>query len=171
MEQLLDQYYRQIVNQLSVIIPEKWENLILYSEVSDELSKIHFYYYSMSSNQYISGGNIFELFPIDEFDFRDSWRNIVTLFEHMQTVFVAHNQEPWTNLTMRLDHSGKFNIEFHYDDFTEIDAYARLMLWKHMVAQVHLQDSFEISSANDYIKYLLKNNLKYNNLPVELIKV
>ena len=152
------------------MIPEEWNNIILYGEVSEELRKFAFYYYPESRKSPVYYTQIWDELGFDKDTFDRLWYQIIKYLQELQNTFITHNQEPWTNLTMRLDHSGKFNIEFHYDDFTEIDAYARLMLWKHMIAKVHLQDSFEISSANDYITYLLNNNLKYNNLPVELIQ-
>jgi hypothetical protein len=170
MEKQLNELYLQIYNQVNAIIPEEWTNVILYGEVFAELSKTHFYYFPVKANKFVSGGNIFELFPVDYSQFREDWRQIIYSLEKLHQTFIDHGQEPWTNLTMRFDCNGKFSFEYHYDDFTDIDAYTRLLLWEHMIAKVPLDDSYEIKTVNEYVDYLQKRNWLYNNRPVQRIE-
>jgi hypothetical protein len=170
MEIQLSELYLQIYNQVNNIIHEEWTNVILYGEVCAELSKTHFYYFSVKENKYISGGNIFELFPVDYSQFREDWRQIIYSLEKLHQTFIDHGQEPWTNLTMRFDSNGKFSIEYHYDDFTDISPYTTLMMWNYMIAKVPFKDSSEINRVNEFVEYLQKRNRLYNNLPVQRIE-
>jgi uncharacterized protein (TIGR01741 family) len=170
LEQQLNSLYHQIAQQVGNLIPEEWQNVILYAECSFEHRKAHFYYYPTKSPNPICGTNIFEIFSIDEFIFDSEWRKLVHFIGQLHQTFIDHGQEPWTNLTMHFDSNGKFSIDYHYDDFTDIDAYTRLLLWEHMIAQVPLNDSYEIKTVNEYVDYLQKRNWLYNNRPVQRIE-
>lgn len=47
------------------------------------------------------------------------------------TAFKYNDQEPWTNLTMVWEKVGKFNIDFNYDDLSNIDPHERKTKWKY----------------------------------------
>ena len=48
--------------------------------------------------------------------------------------FIDNNQEPWTNFTMSFDNTGKFNINFDYDNLSNTNSHERKTIWdyKHL---------------------------------------
>jgi uncharacterized protein (TIGR01741 family) len=170
MEMKLHELYTQITQKIHEMIPEEWDSVIVYSEIFNESSNVSFYYYPITKSEPIYYTQIWDELGVDYHEFNQLHRELSSYFKQLRRTFIDHGQEPWTNLTMRFDSNGKFSIEYHYDDFTDIDAYTRLMLWKHMIAQVPLQDSCDVNTVNEYIDYLQKRNWLYNNRPVQRVE-
>jgi hypothetical protein len=156
MERQLSKIYQKILNQLNDMISEKWLNIILYAEIFNKMHTNQFYYFSECNSIPTYCTDIWSELNVDReiYSFYDN--QLYNYFIQLRQTFIDHGQEPWTNLTIRFDCNGKFSIEYHYDDFTVIDAYTRLLLWKHIIAQVPLHDSYEIKTANEYVEYLQK---------------
>jgi uncharacterized protein (TIGR01741 family) len=170
MENKLSDLYQQVAQTAINMIPEEWTNVILYGEVSKELRKVAFYYYPKNRIEPVYYSQIWDELGFDKQTFDKLWDEIIEYLQSIQDLFINHGQEPWSNLTMRFDSNGKFSIEYHYDDFTDIDSYTTIMMWKHMIAKVPLKDSFAIDSVNEYVDYLQKRNRLYNNRPVQRIE-
>jgi hypothetical protein len=170
MEMKLHELYTQITQKIHEMIPEEWDSVIVYSEISDELRKAAFYYYPSSSIFPVYCCDIWDKLGHDYDKYKSQLRTLISYFKLLHQTFIDYGQEPWSNLTMRFDSNGKFSIEYHYDDFTDISPYTTMMMWNHMIAQVPFKDSSEINRVNEYIDYLQKRNLLYNNRPVQRIE-
>ncbi len=55
------------------------------------------------------------------------------LFEELKEEFKLGNQDIWTNLTLKLENTGKFSIDHNYDDvlLSELDDLQRRDVWKY----------------------------------------
>lgn len=59
--------------------------------------------------------------------------NFKSLFEELKEEFKLGNQDIWTNLTLKLENTGKFSIDYNYDDVlsSELDDLQRRDVWKY----------------------------------------
>lgn len=130
-EEKLDRLYQQIAEVVLETIPQEWSKVYLYGEVVEGSQTAYFYYYPEDSDKPIYSHEITELFTISEVDYTEKWHRLVDFIQELWRAFKDNGQEPWTNFTMVFDKKGKFNIDFNYDDLTNIDPHARKTIWKY----------------------------------------
>jgi uncharacterized protein (TIGR01741 family) len=170
MERQLSTIYQKIFNQLDEMIPEKWIDIIFYAECSSEHSKITFYYKPTKSEELIYYTDIRDIFKIDDHVFKFHWRELIGFIEQLHQTFIDHGQEPWTNLTMRFDSNGKFSIDYHYDDFTDISPIRTLLMWEYQhLGMIPDKTSSYYGFLEEYIEKLISENKTFNGQPVKRI--
>ncbi|GIN95556.1 hypothetical protein J6TS1_14260 [Siminovitchia terrae] len=130
-EEQLDRLYQQIAEVVVETIPEEWSKVYLYGEVVEGSQTAYFYYYPEGNNKPIYSHEITELFTVSEFEYTEKWHRLIDFIQELWRAFKDNGQEPWTNLTMAFDKIGKFNIDFNYDDLSNIDPHERKTIWKY----------------------------------------
>lgn len=124
----------KIAMQLTTIIPEPWEKVMVYSEVDEVSDSTVFFYYPNRKREPIYCLDIEEMEGIDE-DENDRQLNLLgSYFRELWNEFKRNKQEPWTNLTYELFSTGKFDIEFDYrvlEEEHQYNHYERLIIWKY----------------------------------------
>ncbi|MEG7380862.1 TIGR01741 family protein [Bacillus subtilis] len=55
------------------------------------------------------------------------------LFEELREEFKANNQDTWTNLTLKLENTGKFSIDYDYTDViaSDLNGTHRQAVWEY----------------------------------------
>ena len=92
--QNLEEIYMKIAEQIDYMIPEKWSKIYAYSEVTQDVAKAYFYYYTeRGDKQPIYSQNIPELFDIDENEFDMSLLQLVNCFKELRQEFINDGQE------------------------------------------------------------------------------
>lgn len=130
-EEQLDRVYQQIAEVVVETIPEEWFKVYLYAQVVDGSQTAYFYYYPEGSDKPIYSHEITELYTISELEYSEKWHRLIDFIQVLWTAFKDNDQEPWTNFTMVFDKLGKFNIDFNYDDLSNIDPHERKTIWKY----------------------------------------
>jgi len=115
-----EKIYQEVFNTLIEIIPEEWNQTVLYFEHLNYSTEIYFYYYSSNTNEPIYWGDIKRLFQIDISYHKELINRLFYLFTELYNHFVSEGQEPWTSLTYIIDRKGKLNIDFSYEDIFEM---------------------------------------------------
>lgn len=118
-EAKLGEIYQQIAKTIVDMIPEIWEKVYLYGEVTEGVSQLYFFYYPTNNSSPVYFLNIPELFGISESVFDELKDQLFDYLEKLWNEFNKNDQEPWTNLTFILDSSGKFKIDFDYEDLSD----------------------------------------------------
>lgn len=147
----IEEFYQLIGNKLVGIIPDEWDKIYLYAEVLPGSIIIYFYFESATKNEWIYSHNIPEFYGVDE-------RIYDRLHGELRDYFVELNKEsrstldqPWTNLTMYLDQSGKFNIDYIYDAVVFNPSKQRT-IWKYKVLGLYPTDEFHQEYLDEYLK-------------------
>lgn len=123
--------YSKIANKVNEIIPVKWDKVILFAEVSEDASEVFFYFYPIGVHEPVYNLDIPRLYAIDE-ELVDVLRyELNDYFEDLWGAFKRSNQDTWTNLTLTLDKTGKFKIDYSYEDLSGTDAYERQIIWEY----------------------------------------
>lgn len=154
--QAMEEIYEKIANKVNEIIPEEWDKLYMYAEVSEGASEVFFYYYPKGKNTPIYNLDIGDVFEIDEDEFDEMSMELNDYFERLREEFKKNKQEPWTNLTLVLESTGKFNIDYDYTDLSEADSYVQHIIWryKHLGIQPAPDRKRDVNIIQDYLKNL-----------------
>lgn len=123
--------YQQIAELVVDIIPEEWSKVYLYGEIVEGSQTAYFYYYPYGSDSPVYSHDITELFTVSESEYSERWHQLVDIIQKLWREFKDNDQESWTNLTLTLENTGKFNIEFNYDDLSNADIHERKTIWKY----------------------------------------
>ncbi|WYQ43575.1 MAG: antitoxin YezG family protein [Shouchella clausii] len=130
-EEQLDRLYKHIAEVVVETIPEEWSKVYLYGEVVEGSQTAYFYYYPEGSNKPINSHEITELFPVSEREYTEKWHRLVDFIQELWRAFKDNGQDSWSNFTMIFDKTGKFNIDFNYNDLSNIDPHMRKTIWKY----------------------------------------
>ncbi|MFD1337031.1 antitoxin YezG family protein [Oceanobacillus iheyensis] len=153
-EEKLDELYQQISEIVVQTIPEEWSKVYLYGEVVEGAQTAYFYYFPLGSNNPIYSHEITELFTVSDNEYTQKWNTLVNLIQDLLRVFEEYGQQSWTNFTMSFDNTGKFNIDFNYDNLSNVDPHQRKIIWKYK----HLGISPKSNSGKKYLEsYLSKH--------------
>lgn len=154
-EAKLERIYHQIAQTIVEMIPEEWEKVYLYGEVLEGVQSTYFYYYPYESDQPIYSLDIPELFDVEEEEYDQLKGQLYDLLRDLWNESKRDGNEVWTNLTLILDSSGKFKLEYGYEDLSETDHFVRSMIWRY--------NKLGILPKGDYATKILKEHLQDKN--------
>ncbi|MFC7393462.1 antitoxin YezG family protein [Scopulibacillus cellulosilyticus] len=130
-EKVLGRLYQDISETVVETIQEEWSKVYLYGEIVEGSQTSYFYYYPDDSNEPVYCHDIPELFQVNEEQYKKLWHQLLDYLQQLYKEFKNNDQEPWTNLTMLFNSSGKFKIDYNYDDMTNADSHERKVIWKY----------------------------------------
>ncbi|MBY4605707.1 MULTISPECIES: antitoxin YezG family protein [Bacillus] len=127
----MGELYQQIAEGINEIIPSEWEKVILYAEILDDSSEVFFYFNPPQSEDYIYSHNIPEHFQVSEDLYDDLLIKLQEAFEELRKEYKETNLHIWTNLTLNLDITGQFSIDYNYEDVigSELNGAQRKAVW------------------------------------------
>ncbi|MCC2529342.1 TIGR01741 family protein [Bacillus halotolerans] len=125
--------YQLISQKLNDIIPCEWTKIYLYAEVLDDSTMVLFHFRTPEHNQIIYSQDIPSHYNVSKDIFKTLLRELRELFEELRTEHRNNNDDVWTNLTLTLDRSGEFQLDYNYDDIlaSELDGYERIAIWEY----------------------------------------
>ncbi|KOO43028.1 immunity protein YezG family protein [Priestia koreensis] len=115
----LNELYRQIVQQIDDIIPIKWSNLYLNSEVKDKNGGVFFFFTPIDSNESVYSHDIPYMYLIEESVYDKELHKLFELTAKLQQIFIDNDQQPWFSVTLLLNSVGKLTIHFDYTNWYE----------------------------------------------------
>lgn len=130
--------YEQIQSCLFDIIPEKWEEIYLYTsviEINKRLSGELYFYYLPKGFIRKKLINVYEVpsrFNIDEEQYMKLVKKLFDAIKSLRQDFVDTEQKIWTNLTIVVANC-RFKVEYGYEPIklTEEDTNRRHIIWKY----------------------------------------
>lgn len=75
------------------------------------------------------------------------------LFDELRDEWKANNSDVWTNLTLKLDYTGKFSIDYDYENVIEstLDDYQRQMIWEYTNLVISPMDKEDEEFIKNYL--------------------
>ncbi len=133
--------YEDIQRKLFYMIPEKWDELYLYSSIFDEPDKEGktgelFFYYIPKGIFKKKPVNVYEIpakFNLDENQYFRLVKLLYNKIKELRQEFQkSERKEIWTNLTMSIQNL-KFKVEYDYTDLNNNDftSYERHVIWRY----------------------------------------
>ena len=136
----IKEIYEDIQRKLYYMIPEKWEELYLYSSFiegkKDEKKGELFFYYIPKGIFKKKPVNVYEIpskFNLDENQYLQLVQILYNRIKELREEFrKSESGEMWTNITMIIENS-KFKVEYHYEDLknSEFSSYERHVIWRY----------------------------------------
>ncbi|MFU8712852.1 MULTISPECIES: TIGR01741 family protein [Bacillus] len=125
--------YQLISQKLNDIIPCEWTKIYLYAEVLDDSTMVLFHFRTPENSQIIYSQDILSHYNVSKDIFKTLLRELRELFEKLRTEHRNNNNDVWTNLTLTLESSGEFQLDYNYDDIltSELDGYERIAIWEY----------------------------------------
>lgn len=129
----MEHFYQKAANILIDMIPEDWDKVLLYAEIREGYSQIYFYYYPShqhNGNRPVYSLDIMDIFEIDINYHRDRKRELYECFEELWNEFKIQGQEQWSNLTYILESTGRMNIQYGYEDISQMNPVEKQEQWE-----------------------------------------
>ncbi len=128
----MEDIYGKLANKINEMIPENWTKVLLYAQISTEVSVVYFYYYPENNNSPIYSLDIPRKFGINKATFNAVKYKIIELLKMLQEEFGKNKQPLWTNLTFILENTGEFKIDYNYDDMINSNNYDQRIIWEYV---------------------------------------
>ncbi|PFS14093.1 TIGR01741 family protein [Bacillus cereus] len=146
--------YQEIGTRVDEIIPGDWEKIYLYAEVLNDSTEVFFYFSIPTKEEFIYSNDIPKVYNVDRKIYKELLFELFDKFEELREEFRKNEQELWTNLTLTIDNSGKFKIEYNseYILSSEIGSMDRQIIW--------MYKNLGILPDNEVDKKFLDNYLK-----------
>ncbi|KJF45759.1 MULTISPECIES: immunity protein YezG family protein [Bacillus] len=156
----IDSIYQKIAELIHDNIPVEWEKIRMYTEVVKHEAEITFYFRKKGDKEFIYGHNIPKLFNISRSIYMDFLVELTRLFRQLKTFYEKNNYGSWTNLTLEMEHSGKFSIEYGYEDIFSlgIDGDQRIAVWEYETFGFLPEDEEDKEAVLNYLKNKEENN-------------
>jgi len=151
-EEKLNEIYSKIANTLNDVIPEDWDKVLMYGEISEGAEEVFFYYYPAGQDKPVYSHNIPEIFDISEDEYDELLLQLIDNITELQNELKNNGQEPWTNLTFILESNGKFKFEYDYTDLLEVDDIAHHAVWEYKYLGIIPENEYRRKFVEEYIK-------------------
>lgn len=126
----MESLYQKIAATVNEMIPQDWAKVLTYAETREGYAAVYFYYYPTGSDTPIYSLDIPDHFSIDQQKHAQLEDQLFEYFRELWYEFKAQGQEQWTSVTFILDRSGKFKMDFTYEDLSQMGPSEKRKLWK-----------------------------------------
>ena len=143
----INDIYKQIQNQVSRMIPEKWEKIYLYASVIEQVNNLEtgemFFYYFPVGLLKKKPVNVYEIpnkFNIEEESYMILVDKLYKTIQELRKEFIKENEKLWSNLTISIEKM-KFTVEYNYDDLlgSKYSSYDRHIIWQYKYLQYSME--------------------------------
>lgn len=123
------QSFELIADKLQDILPQGWNKVVFYAEVTNDSYEMFYYVFTSESNKPIQCYELPDLSEINEEQIDAIFEELYEPLREEQSVLVADGKTPWTNYTLVLNSNGHFRVDY---DFTSLadGGYEHLKNWK-----------------------------------------
>ena len=130
MEKQIDEitYIAPVVNCIQEFLPENWKDLRLRLNINKGFYEI--YFYVNTNGQWWYSLDLWKLFSIDMDKFDDLYNEMC---DKIYDLCIDDQQEKqWTSCTINVLNTGKFDLEFEYDDRIEHEDWLKKQKIEHI---------------------------------------
>ena len=118
-----DVEFQEIFDKIEEFLPVDWSKVIFYAEYGVNSYSMEFYA-AKEGGEYIK---CFALPGVNRVDLLKLFQEINLLIKKKRDA--AASGKLWSNMTMKVEHSGAFKVDYDYTDLLE-NAYEYKNLWK-----------------------------------------
>lgn len=132
--------YEDIQKTIFYMIPEKWDELYLYSSIIDDSNSSEkgelFFYYVPKGIFKKKPVNVYEIpskFNLDETEYLQLVELLYDKIKELRQVFRKSDlQEIWSNVTITIQNL-KFRVEYNYENLerSDFNSYERHVIWRY----------------------------------------
>ncbi|UDF18266.1 antitoxin YezG family protein [Bacillus pumilus] len=125
--------YKKIAESINELIPCDWDKVWMYAEILDDSAEIVFYFNEQNEKEYVNGHQIPHKYNVSKSTYIHLLYELSEIFEELKKTYIQNDLGAWTTATLQLDDSGKFTIDFGYEDVYSlgIDNVQRIAVWEY----------------------------------------
>lgn len=146
--------YHKIANQIMRIIPVEWSKTFLNAEVLTDSTRVYFYFCPQNKDELVYSNDIPIVYNVSEEIYDKLLFEMFDFFRELQNEFKKNGQDLWTNITMALERTGKFKIDFNYDDISTsiLLPSQRRVVWAYKTLGIYPVSDYSKKFLDEYIK-------------------
>lgn len=148
----LNSIYQKIAQTINETIPEEWSKVLMYGEIADGTGTAFFFYYNPNSELPIYSHDISEIYSLNEEEYDKLWYQLLDELKLLSDEFKNNNQEQWTNLTFTLESTGKFKVDYDYEDLSNADDHERRVIWEYTRLGLLPESEYDKRILEEYLK-------------------
>ncbi|MCM2988290.1 antitoxin YezG family protein [Bacillus safensis] len=155
----IEKKYEEIAEILNTMIPAKWDKVWTYAEIVDDSLEAIFYFNTPDENL-IYGHKIPKKYNVSELIYDELLVDLLHTFKDLKEEYIKNNLGAWTTATLALEKSGKFSIDYGYEDIYSIglNGVQRKAVWKYETFGFLPEDEEDKEAVLNYVKNKEENN-------------
>lgn len=117
MESKLAALYNELTQKVISMIPVSWETVYFLGEVEKGKSSWSsvFYFKETGSEEFIKSHNIPDNYDVSEDTYDELLDEACEILLKIYDCFLENSKEPWEQLSLTVNSTGSFNIDYFYD--------------------------------------------------------
>ncbi|MFJ5965887.1 immunity protein YezG family protein [Bacillus sp. NPDC093026] len=149
----IEKNYKEIAGILNEMIPTEWDKVWMYAEIVDDSLEAIFYFSTPDENL-IYGHKIPKKYNVSELIYDELLVDLLHSFEKLKEEYIKNGLGAWTTATLQLEQSGKFSIEYGYEDIYSIglNGVQRKAVWKYETFGILPEDEEDKEAVLNFIK-------------------
>ncbi|MGM0968830.1 MAG: immunity protein YezG family protein [Bacillota bacterium] len=146
--------YKKIAESINELIPCDWDKVWMYAEILDDSAEIVFYFNEQNEKEYVNGHQIPHKYNVSKSTYIHLLYELSEIFEELKKTYIQNDLGAWTTATLQLDVSGKFTIDFGYEDVYSlgIDNVQRIAVWEYEKFGFLPDDEEDKEAVLNYLK-------------------
>lgn len=128
--EIIESVYSEIANKIVEIIPFEWSKLLLFAEVEDGSNSIHYVIYEKETGDLKDSEALINQYCINREEEVRYVIQLSKLIRKLNKAFDEEGLEKWNLMTLILESTGKFKIDFEYSNFEESTEITRREAWE-----------------------------------------
>ena len=122
------QSYEIIANKLQTILPQGWNKVVFYAEVTDDSYEMFYYIFTSESDEPIQCYDLPDLYEINEDQIDEVFDELYAPLLDEKSELIKDGNQPWTTITLVFSEDGSFNVDYDYAYID--DGFDHLKSWK-----------------------------------------
>ncbi|KJF45744.1 immunity protein YezG family protein [Bacillus altitudinis] len=156
----IERYYKKIAETINEMIPCDWDKVWMYAEILDDSAGINFYFTETNNEERIYGHHIPERYSVSDYVYDHLLVELSEDFEELKKEYIKNGLGTWTTATLELERSGRFSIDYGYEDILNTGLYGiqRREVWEYKTFGILPEDEEDKEAVLNYIKNKEENN-------------
>jgi hypothetical protein len=139
----------KINNKVNEMIPEQWDKIYIYGEVTENSGLVSFYYFPKDSTEYVFSAMLPHLFDISAIDYYNDEDELLQLIRKLHDDAVQ--TDDWTSVTFIIDSDGKTILNYGHEDLSQSTDYDRQIVWEYKYLGVGPRDEGDVKIIERYL--------------------
>ena len=118
-----------IANKLQVILPQNWNKVVFYAEITDDSYEMFYYVYTLDSDKPIQCYDLPDKYVIDEEQIDSVFDELFEPLRDERNQLVLEGKDAWTNYTLTFSDDGSFKVDYDFTSLTD-GGYEYRKTWK-----------------------------------------
>ncbi|WP_111292758.1 immunity protein YezG family protein [Bacillus safensis] len=156
----IEHFYKKIAESINEMIPCNWDKVWMYAEILDDSAGITFCFNEQVDGEYIYGHEIPLKYNVSKSTYIHLLYELSNNFEELKREYIKNKLGAWTTATLELESSGKFSIDYGYEDILNIGLYGiqRRAVWEYKTFGILPKNEKNKETVLNYIKNKEENN-------------